>query len=216
MCANINMFEKEEAENIKKQLLEQVENWNLDLDKKEKLKNYILSLDEAGLEDFLIKNNLIKEGEAEEEVTQNQCVFCMIAQGKVPSYIIAENNENLAILEIKPLSKGHVMIVPKQHLSIEELNPSTFELLSKVVKKLKSKLNPKEISLSSSFMFGHAVINILPLQGDETGERKPASKQELEDLQRLLFIGKDEKKEVKEEVAKSEEKTIYKLPRRIP
>lgn len=44
------------------------------------------------------------------------CIFCKLASGEIPSYKIHENEEFLAFLDIKPVSDGHLLIIPKQHV----------------------------------------------------------------------------------------------------
>ena len=43
------------------------------------------------------------------------CIFCKIAEGKTPCYKIYEDKDFLAFLDIKPLRKGHALIIPKKH-----------------------------------------------------------------------------------------------------
>lgn len=43
------------------------------------------------------------------------CLFCKIAKGEIPSEKVAENERAFAFLDIKPLTRGHVLVVPKAH-----------------------------------------------------------------------------------------------------
>lgn len=43
------------------------------------------------------------------------CIFCQIAAGKIPSERVAENARAFAFLDIRPLARGHVLVVPKSH-----------------------------------------------------------------------------------------------------
>ncbi|MGC8506537.1 MAG: HIT family protein [Thermoplasmata archaeon] len=43
------------------------------------------------------------------------CVFCDIAAGKLPSYKVYEDREILGFLDINPLAPGHTLIIPKKH-----------------------------------------------------------------------------------------------------
>jgi histidine triad (HIT) family protein len=47
--------------------------------------------------------------------TDENCIFCKIIQKTVPSSILYEDNTVLAFLDIKPLSKGHTLVIPKNH-----------------------------------------------------------------------------------------------------
>lgn len=44
------------------------------------------------------------------------CVFCNIINKKLPGYIIYQNEWVTAFLDINPVSKGHVLIVPNKHV----------------------------------------------------------------------------------------------------
>ena len=43
------------------------------------------------------------------------CVFCRIAQKQVPASLIYEDEKALAFLDVRPLSEGHTLIIPKAH-----------------------------------------------------------------------------------------------------
>lgn len=43
------------------------------------------------------------------------CVFCKIINGEIPSVKVYENDHILAFLDINPMEKGHVLVIPKQH-----------------------------------------------------------------------------------------------------
>ena len=43
------------------------------------------------------------------------CLFCKLAAGEIPSERVAENDGAFAFLDIHPLRRGHVLVVPKRH-----------------------------------------------------------------------------------------------------
>lgn len=43
----------------------------------------------------------------------NDCIFCKIVSGEIPSYKVYETKDTLAILDINPVAKGHVLVIPK-------------------------------------------------------------------------------------------------------
>lgn len=45
----------------------------------------------------------------------DQCIFCKIIKGDIPSYTIYEDDEFKVILDVGPVSKGHALILPKNH-----------------------------------------------------------------------------------------------------
>ena len=54
----------------------------------------------------------------------DNCIFCKIIKGDIPSTSVYEDNDFKAIMDISPATKGHVLIIPKKHcadlLSIDE------------------------------------------------------------------------------------------------
>ncbi len=44
------------------------------------------------------------------------CIFCKITAGESPSYKIWEDDFSLAFLDLFPLSRGHLLVVPKRHV----------------------------------------------------------------------------------------------------
>jgi len=47
----------------------------------------------------------------------DECLFCKIIQGEIPSHKILETDLNYILLDISPLVEGHTLIVPKYHSS---------------------------------------------------------------------------------------------------
>ena len=46
---------------------------------------------------------------------KNDCIFCAIAAGEIPSFKVYEDELVLAYLDINPFSKGHTLVIPKTH-----------------------------------------------------------------------------------------------------
>jgi len=44
-----------------------------------------------------------------------ECIFCKIVRGEVPADKVYEDEEYLAFLDIRPLSPGHTLVIPKKH-----------------------------------------------------------------------------------------------------
>ena len=58
------------------------------------------------------------------------CTFCEIARGERDAYKVYEDDDTLVILDIYPVSKGHLLVIPKEHHEAIEDMPAT--LLKKV------------------------------------------------------------------------------------
>jgi len=216
------MLTDEQVESMKAQLIKQVEA-SFPEDKKEFAVSQIEAMDAEQLEDFLIKNNLIRK-DGTTSVSGQPCVFCSIVFGDIKSYKIAENSKAIAVLEINPFSRGHAMIIPKEHIANEKAIPKEVIKFSKKISSfIKFRLKPKEIKIASSNVMGHQIFNIIPVyEGRENPtERKPASPEELVELQEILAKKAPAKKpkgkkimKIKDVVKKFGENLW--LPKRIP
>ena len=77
---------------------------------------------------------------------KDDCIFCKIANGEIPSTSIYENSDFRVFFDINPASKGHCLIVPKQHYNdIFDMDAETggklFSLATVVARSLKKELN---------------------------------------------------------------------------
>ncbi|WP_125141439.1 HIT family protein [Clostridium transplantifaecale] len=48
-------------------------------------------------------------------MTDNNCIFCKIAGGEIPSATVYEDSDFRVILDLGPASRGHALILPKEH-----------------------------------------------------------------------------------------------------
>ncbi|MBF6162280.1 HIT family protein [Nocardia cyriacigeorgica] len=56
----------------------------------------------------------------------NDCVFCRIVAGEAPATKVYEDDTLCAFLDIRPIARGHTLVVPKRHATeLEDLDPDT-------------------------------------------------------------------------------------------
>ena len=61
----------------------------------------------------------------------DDCIFCKIARGEIPSAKVYEDEHVLAFKDINPLAPVHVVVIPKQHVaSLNELDALPADTLS--------------------------------------------------------------------------------------
>lgn len=191
----------EQAEKIKEHLLKQLENFPEE--KREQIETQVREMDTGQVENFINQNQLTHLG--------SQCIFCSIISGEIPSVRIKEEKDNIAILEINPLSKAHTLIVPHEHT--EKISESTREFAKEISEEIQNKFHPNNIKTNETQIMGHAVIELIPVYGDET-ERKPATIEELEKVKQE-FEEPEKEIEIKPE-DKEPELELPKLKVRIP
>lgn len=67
----------------------------------------------------------------------NECLFCKIVAGKIPSAKVYEDDHFLAFLDITPIHKGHTLLIPKEHYrDTLETPDELLALLSPAMKKV--------------------------------------------------------------------------------
>jgi histidine triad (HIT) family protein len=205
------MLSPEQVEKTKGQLIQHISE-NFPDEKKEFAINQIENMDSEQLENFLKKNNLVKSVQE-----PHGCVFCSIVHGQIESHQIAETKDALAVLEINPVTRGHALIIPKEHHPSSDKVPSQiFSFAKDIAKSLKSKLKPKpeNITISSSNLFGHEIVNVIPIyQEGEPKERHKTNPEELKELQSLL---KKSKPSPRPRTKTNKSLKNIRIPRRIP
>lgn len=60
---------------------------------------------------------------------EDDCIFCKIANGEIPSATLYEDEDFRVILDLGPASKGHALILPKEHY------PNLYELPDELAEK---------------------------------------------------------------------------------
>ena len=67
----------------------------------------------------------------------SDCIFCKIINKEIPSKVIYEDNDFFAMLDIAPATKGHVLILPKEHAStLTELSDDKASKILVLAKKI--------------------------------------------------------------------------------
>jgi histidine triad (HIT) family protein len=90
------------------------------------------------------------------------CIFCDIADHKIPSKIVYEDDDVIAILDMSQVTYGHTLVMPKKHVrSILEANEETVKKCAAVAAKL-----AKQIVANT----GAAGCNILSNCGEAAGQ----------------------------------------------
>lgn len=102
------------------------------------------------------------------------CIFCKIANGEIPSYKIYEDDVVYAFLDLSQTTPGHTLIIPKTHVKDifeydNDLAGEVFNRIPKIARALEKALpdmkglnivnNNKEIAYQSVF---HSHIHLIP------------------------------------------------------
>ena len=93
---------------------------------------------------------------------KNNCIFCAIAAGEIPSFKIYEDDAFLAYLDINPFSRGHTLVIPKAHY--EGLLDAPDETLAALVSRV------RKVAAHIKDRLGCDGFNILQNNGEAAGQ----------------------------------------------
>lgn len=95
----------------------------------------------------------------------DNCIFCMIAKGEIPTKKVFENERIIAFHDINPQAPVHVQIIPKEHIrSMDDIRDEHLNLIAEIqgtIPKIAKELGLKR---------GYRVVNNC---GEEGGQEVP-------------------------------------------
>ena len=103
----------------------------------------------------------------------DDCVFCQIARGEAPAFIVDENELAFALLDIQPLSEGHCLVMPRRHVPWwddlrEDETDAVFHLARATAGRIRRALHPDFVTMyARGRRVPHTHIFLVPtFQGD--------------------------------------------------
>jgi len=153
----------------------------------------------------------------------DECIFCKIARREIPAFIVQEDEDSAAFLDINPRCKGMCIVVPKQHFDTfdqnRELASKLFDKALILAEKIQKALNPLTVFMSvMPTQIPHFHIRVYPVYKDQIPliENKPieTTEEELIDVARRIssvpaeWSGRKEVKVVERNVEKKEQPKI--------
>ena len=189
---------QEQITELKAQLLQQVK--SLPEDQKKEAEKQIEEMSAESLETMLKQQQQTKGKE--------KGVYRMIVDKEIPSKLLDENKSSLAVLEIKPISPGHLIIIPKKAVKgVKDLSSSSLTLAKKLASRLTKKLKAKSAEIQTEFKFGEMIINVIPIYDKSLNLNSPrtdAKDAELEKIYSILRVIKKPKiVKIKKELPKT-------------
>lgn len=119
-------------------------------------------------------------------------IFTQIVNGEIPSYKIAETEDYYAFLDIRPLMKGHTLVIPKKEVDYifdveDEILSGILVFAKKVAKAIEKTIECNRISIGVwGLEVPHAHIHLIPMNrmSDVNFTKKPLqlSREEFEEI----------------------------------
>lgn len=108
-------------------------------------------------------------------------IFTKIIRGEIPSHKIAEDDRFLAFLDIRPLAKGHTLVIPKQEVDYlfdleDDLLADLMVFAKKVARVLRTEIPCARIGVAViGLEVPHAHVHLVPINhvGDIDFKRSP-------------------------------------------
>jgi histidine triad (HIT) family protein len=70
-------------------------------------------------------------------VTNDDCIFCKIVAREIPALIIDEDDDVLAFMDIAPATRGHALVIPKQHAAdLWEIEPDQLAAVARAAQRV--------------------------------------------------------------------------------
>lgn len=129
------------------------------------------------------------------------CIFCKIAAGEIPSKTIYEDEEFKAILDLGPATKGHALIIPKSHAANlfelpEETASKAMVLAKKLGTQMKENLKADGLNLlqnngeAAGQTVMHFHLHLIPRYENDgqhiTGNPQEVTQEELEEIRKII------------------------------
>jgi len=126
-------------------------------------------------------------------------VFTRIVHGEIPAYKVAEDENYLAFLDISPIVRGHILVIPKkEEEDLFDLDDALFTGLHLFAKKvaigLKKAISCKKVGvLVMGLEIPHAHIHLIPMQAES----------DVLNFSKKLNLSKEEFEEIREKISKN-------------
>lgn len=135
-------------------------------------------------------------------MSDNNCIFCKIANGEIPSKSIYEDEDFKVILDLGPATKGHALILPKKHAADlfelpEETAAKAMVLAKKLGKQMKENLHADGLNLvqnngeAAGQTVKHFHLHLIPRYTDDgqniLWKPREVSQEELEETQNIII-----------------------------
>jgi histidine triad (HIT) family protein len=136
------------------------------------------------------------------ELQKQNCIYCKIAKGEIDSRKVFEDDKVLCVLEIFPVAKGHLLLLPKEHYPLlpvipPQIQEHMFKIAKQITKALKAAMLVPNATIFvanggvAGQQFPHFLMHLIPRENNDNLDNfnvpsKEAAPEELDRLQSAI------------------------------
>lgn len=111
---------------------------------------------------------------------QTGCIFCQIVAGRAPVSVGHEDKETLAFMDVRPVTPGHLLVIPKRHAAyLADLDEPTGGRLFQIAMGMAARLRQSDLRCDGVYLFlrdgdaagqevFHVHLHVIPRFPDDT------------------------------------------------
>lgn len=93
------------------------------------------------------------------------CIFCQIVSRRTPSFVVYEDDATLAFLDLFPVTRGHVLVVPKTHVDrLTDLPPGAYpgylRAVTEVCRRVERLSSHYNVSMNQGELAGQIIFHM--------------------------------------------------------
>ncbi len=102
--------------------------------------------------------------------TDPNCIFCKIIKGDIPTFKVYEDDNVLAILDIRPVTRGHTLVIPKIHIDHfmdlpDSLAADIVKVGNQISRRLRDVVRPDRVGVVvAGYGVAHVHYHVIPMQ----------------------------------------------------
>ena len=120
------------------------------------------------------------------------CLFCKIVNGDIPSFKVYEDDSLFVFMDINPISNGHLLVIPKEHVvTVLDVKSNLISKALEVIQNnlyplLKEKLNIDGLTITQNNFLGqdvkHYHIHLIPKYSNDNSLKEKRDVKEIFNL----------------------------------
>jgi histidine triad (HIT) family protein len=99
------------------------------------------------------------------DASATPCIFCEIVAGRAPAHLVYEDDNTMAFLDLFPITRGHVLVIPKRHVDRltdlpEGEYPAVFRTLATMCRRTERLSQDYNVAVNQGKLAGQIVFHL--------------------------------------------------------